>query len=109
MYRYTTMNTKPTTRVCKTCNQEKDLLTAFHRHHKDSTCFLYECKACRYEGTYVKKGRSQKPNGFQKLPEEVQQDILAMRERKEKNQAICDKHGIKLHTLLYWLSRKYIQ
>ena len=102
------MNTESTTRVCKKCNQEKDLVTGFHRHHKDCPWFLYICKVCRYEGTYVKKGRPQKPNGFQMLPAEVQQDILAMRARKEKNQAICDKHGIKLHTFLYWISRKYV-
>ena len=103
------MSEQRETRVCTKCNDEKDLITGFYRHHNGSTSFYHTCKSCKYEGTYVKKGRQPVVNGFQKLSPDVQKDILEMRARREKNQEICDKHGLKLHTFLYWLGRRYVQ
>ena len=96
-------------KLCIKCNIEKDLHEGFYK--AGSKSFQKYCKPCHnksrlnwhLKSSYVKIG-----SGFQRLPEEIRQNILKDIEDNVKYAVIARKYDINYITLMSWRKKNLI-
>jgi hypothetical protein len=95
-------------KICRMCNIVKDLDNDFYDINKSKSKY---CKPChnsnrkKYKFQKPKpKIREKKPTGFNKLPKEIQDDILYMLSIKYTFKEIAEKYKehLKYKTLCTW-------
>ena len=99
--------TKPTTKICKRCGEEKPIEDYYlavrgkyeRRHPRCITCYLVGCKE-KYD--IKKETTEKKPRGFAALPKETRDDIIQMMNDKVIMAKIARKHNLNYNTFYKW-------
>jgi hypothetical protein len=86
-----------TTRICKGCQQEKDLATGFYIHHGNK--YDRTCRECKLKRLHVER----KVSGYAALPQATKDVITNGLRDGKRCSKIAVEAGIKYTTLWYWM------
>lgn len=89
-------------KLCRKCNEVKDLEGGFYRAGKSYQKYCIPChNVKRYDYAHNYK-YEKRPKGFSKLPEDIRKKILYDISVRINYKEIAEKYNIKYTTLLSW-------
>jgi hypothetical protein len=88
-----------TTRTCKDCKQDKDLLTEFYKHHGES--YYHSCRTCK-SNKNNRRVAEPKVRGFAALGDATKNMIMNGMQDAKNLVTIARESGVNYQTLCYW-------